>query len=229
MERSIHKLLHLILLIAAAAICSIANGQEAGSPNSGSPLVSDQLPPRRSFPPLPINDLRNTPARQAEGVPFTAPTLPVTASSPSAAPSIPDFDSGAGNTSGSFLRPVAPNREPVVNSATLTPQRAASMEIPRAIQAEVPLAAPIGKTNSSALNPSGSNLNGSRPIEIIADSTIVDSAVKPAAGYAPLGAAISAMPVEPNRMRGMSPAELARQQLERYGISRASEPLLASH
>lgn len=226
MERSIQKLLHLILLIAAAALCSIANGQEAGTPNSGPPLVSDQLPPRRSFPPLPINDLRNTPARQTEGAPFTAPTLPVTASSPSAAPSIPDFDSGAGNTSGSFLRPVAPNREPVVNSATLTPQRAASTEIPPATQAEVPMAAPIGKTNStSALNPNGSNLYTSRPIEIIADSTIVDSAVKPAAGYAPLGAAISTLPGETNRMRGMSPAELARQQLERYGISRASEPL----
>lgn len=226
MERSIQKLLHLILLIVAAAICSLANGQEAGSPNAGPPVVTDQLPPRRSFPPLPINDLRNTPARQTEGAPFTAPTLPVTTSSPSAAPSIPDFDSDGGNTNGSFLRPVAPNREPAVNSATLTPQRAASTEILPAAQSEVPLAAPIGKGNSSsALNPNGSSLNTSRPIEIIADSTIVDSAVKPAAGYAPLGAAISTLTGETNRMRGMSPAELARQQLDRYSISRASEPL----
>ena len=226
MERSIQQLPRLILLIAIAALCTIANGQEAGPPNSAPPVVSDQLSPRRGFPPLPVNDLRNTPARQTEAAPFSAPTLPVTPSSPSAAPSIPDFDSGVGNTSGSFLRPVAPNREPAVNSATLSPQRAATAELPAAAQTETPAAGSFGKNNSpSALNPNGSGLNASRPIEIIADSTIVDSAVKPAAGYSPLGAAVSALPGETNRMRGMSPAELARQQLDRYSISRASEPL----
>ncbi|MFM7562340.1 MAG: hypothetical protein ACKO81_04810, partial [Planctomycetota bacterium] len=104
MERSIQQLPRIILLIAIAALCTIANGQEAGPPNSAPPVVSDQLSPRRGFPPLPVNDLRSTPARQTEGAPFSAPTLPVTSSSPSAAPSIPDFDSAAGNTSGSFLR-----------------------------------------------------------------------------------------------------------------------------
>ncbi|MFM7738399.1 MAG: hypothetical protein ACKO9H_03270, partial [Planctomycetota bacterium] len=108
----------------------------------------------------------------------------------------------------------------------MSPQRAATAELPTAAQTEVPLAASFGKNNSpSALNPNGSSLNASRPIEIIADSTIVDSAVKPVAGYAPLGAAVSALPVETNRMRGMSPVQLARQQLDRYSISRASEPL----
>lgn len=226
MERSIQKLPRLILLIALSSYCAMAIGQDATPPSANPPVVSDQLPPRRSFPPLPINDLRNTAVRQTEGAPFTAPTLPVASSSPSAAPSIPDFDSDGGNTSGSFLRPVAPNREPTAKSATITPQRAASTDILPAAQSEVPLAAPIGKGNPpSALNPNGSSLSSSRPIEIIADSTIVDSAVRPAAGYAPLGAAISTLPGETNRMRGLSPAELARQQLERYSISRANEPL----
>ena len=226
MERSIQKLPQLILLMAAVAIGSIASGQEAGPPNSGPPVVSDQLPPRRSFPPLPINDLRGAPTRQTEGAPFSAPNLPVASPASSAAPSIPDFDSDSGNTSGSFLRPVAPSRETTVGNASSTSQKTLSDEISFPAQAEVPLATPIAKSNpSSALNPNGSSLSASRPIEIIADSTIVDSAVKPAAGYAPLGAATPTLPGETNRMRGIAPADLARQQLERYSISRASEPL----
>lgn len=221
MERSIQKLARLILIIALSLLAAMASGQDGAPPNAGPPVASDQLPARRSFPPLPINDLRSAvQSRQTESPPITPAAAPASLQTPGAAPSIPNLDADSGNTSGSFLRPITPIRDSKLDSTNLAPQSPPSLPV------EMPLASPITKSNPpSALNPNGSSLGGSRPVELVADSTIVDSEVKPAAAYAPLGATLPGLPGEANRPRGLAPAELARQQLQRYSISQASEPL----
>lgn len=219
MERSIQKLPQLVLLIALSFVCSRSDGQDEGAPQAGPPVVSDQLPPRRSFAPLPINDLRGGPTRQTESAPSPS-GLPGALQSPGTAPSIPEFGPDSSNTSGSFLRPVAPTRDANLNSASGS--RPSPPEFPAEFQSASPH---LRSASASVLNPLGSGLGASRPVELVDDSTIVDTEVQPAAGYTPLEAALPTLPNKPNRGSGLASAELARQQLDRYSVGRASEPL----
>lgn len=189
--------------------------------------ATDQLPSRRSFAPLPINDLRSPAGNPnwesnpapPQSTPVETPPTPVE-TPPTAGNSSPQ----EGTTSGVFLRPQAPPQAP----PQILPDNRAAANPPQAGLPESGLLRPLAKSNESTASAAigASTSSPSRPIELIPDQPIQDGQIRLASGSEPAsalpGRALSGgQPVRTSSSAG----DLPRQLLARYDLNRAADPL----
>lgn len=200
--------------------------------------ASDQLPSRRSFAPLPINDLRSpggnlNPAGnssqggnesasdpgQATQLGQASPGGPAESAKSAAADSPQD-----GTTSGVFLRPQAAPQVP----SQLTPAFGAPSALAPAGLPEPAYSPPLNPALDSAPRQSSGAYSSSpsRPVELIPEQPnleqpILDSQIRLASGSeAGIG-----IPSRSPRGPAAGTADLARQLLDRYDVGHAPDPL----
>ncbi|MFN9366232.1 MAG: hypothetical protein ACK6CE_15735 [Planctomycetota bacterium] len=222
--RQIGSLLFQVMVLACCWEPLSVFGQSELPPIVPANSPTEEFPARRSFPSLPLNDLRSpavVPSSNSQELqPQFAP--------PNSPPAAVVAPAQAGTTSGVFLQPqAAPSANNAPLNRALNPALnpvTPSASDPAATALQDPARSrPLGlipeRVQEQNREPAAQPL--SRPVELISEPLIQDNQVRLASG---IESGIG-LPNQLSRGPAGGSMELARQLLERYDVQRAPDPL----
>ena len=180
--------------------------------------AADQLPPQRSFAPLPLNDLRS-PSGAVGNVAESQPQPSVASTESALTPAV--LPAQEGTTSGVFLRPQAAPPSPASDAPSF--QAPAPINPPAPRMQEPGYQQSLNTPTELAPQPLRAAPAGSpsRPIELISDQPIQDNQIRLASGIESGSGITNQLPRGP----AAGSLDVARQLLERYDPRRAPDPL----